>query len=179
MDVAALDCPPVAPCRLWNNVPAYRSKLSIRSARREHLRCSTGPAVQMLSEIQNIGEGFHAHPQGFWRNWHASYNLWLVRYMYVPLGGSRRRALNAWVIFTFVALWHDVEWRLLIWAWLMSLLFAPELVRRWGHGSNLKFQGFDSGLGVLGSGLGSGLGGGCGTPHAAWASAHPIEPSYS
>ena len=51
--------------------------------------------------------------------------------MYVPLGGSRRRALNAWVIFTFVALWHDVEWRLLIWAWLMSLLFAPELVRHW------------------------------------------------
>ena len=72
-------------------------------------------------------------PQGFWRNWHASYNLWLVRYMYVPLGGSRRRALNAWLVFTFVALWHDVEWRLLAWAWLMSLLFAPELVRR-GHG---------------------------------------------
>jgi D-alanyl-lipoteichoic acid acyltransferase DltB (MBOAT superfamily) len=67
--------------------------------------------------------------QGFWRNWHASYNLWLVRYMYVPLGGSRRRAVNAWLVFTFVALWHDLEWRLLGWAWLMSLLFAPELVR--------------------------------------------------
>ena len=67
--------------------------------------------------------------QGFWKNWHASYNLWLVRYMYVPLGGSQRRAANAWLVFTFVALWHDLEWRLLGWAWLMSLLFAPELVR--------------------------------------------------
>ena len=53
--------------------------------------------------------------------------------MYVPLGGNRRRALNAWLIFTFVALWHDVEWRLLVWAWLMSLLFTPELVRRCGQ----------------------------------------------
>jgi D-alanyl-lipoteichoic acid acyltransferase DltB (MBOAT superfamily) len=66
--------------------------------------------------------------QGFWRNWHASFNLWLVRYMYVPLGGSAWRAANVWPIFTFVALWHDLEWRLLAWAWLSSLLLAPELV---------------------------------------------------
>ncbi len=68
--------------------------------------------------------------QGFWRNWHASFNLWLVRYLYVPLGGGAWRAANVWPIFTFVALWHDLEWRLLAWAWLSSLLFAPELVRR-------------------------------------------------
>lgn len=67
-------------------------------------------------------------PQGFWRNWHASFNLWLVRYLYIPLGGSHRRALAVWPIFTFVAVWHDLEWRLLAWAWLSSLLFAPELV---------------------------------------------------
>ena len=23
---------------------------------------------------------------GFWKGWHASYNRWLVRYIYVPLG---------------------------------------------------------------------------------------------
>ena len=66
--------------------------------------------------------------QGFWRSWHASYNLWLVRYLYVPLGGSRHRALAVWPVFTFVAAWHDLEWRLLAWAWLSCLLFAPELV---------------------------------------------------
>ena len=68
--------------------------------------------------------------QGFWRNWHASYNRWLVRYLYVPLGGSRWRAANVWLVFTFVALWHDLEWRLLGWAWASALLFAPELVRQ-------------------------------------------------
>jgi D-alanyl-lipoteichoic acid acyltransferase DltB (MBOAT superfamily) len=68
---------------------------------------------------------------GFWRNWHASYNLWLVRYLYVPLGGSAWRLLNVWPIFTFVAVWHDLEWKLLGWAWLCALLFAPEAGAKW------------------------------------------------
>lgn len=44
--------------------------------------------------------------QGFWKGWHASFNQWLVRYIYVPLGGSSLRLLNIWLIFTFVALWY-------------------------------------------------------------------------
>ncbi|MCO5557498.1 hypothetical protein L7F22_011063 [Adiantum nelumboides] len=48
--------------------------------------------------------------EGFWKSWHASYNRWLVRYLYIPLGGARYRILNIWVIFTFVAVWHDLEW---------------------------------------------------------------------
>lgn len=69
--------------------------------------------------------------EGFWKNWHASFNLWLVRYLYIPLGGTHRRALAVWPIFTFVAVWHDLEWRLLAWAWLSCLLFAPELGVKW------------------------------------------------
>ncbi|KAI7845564.1 hypothetical protein COHA_000854 [Chlorella ohadii] len=68
--------------------------------------------------------------EGFWRGWHASYNRWLVRYMYVPLGGARRRALVVWPIFFFVALWHDLEWRLLSWAWLICLAFVPEMAAK-------------------------------------------------
>ncbi|KAK4263818.1 hypothetical protein QN277_029185 [Acacia crassicarpa] len=66
--------------------------------------------------------------EGFWKNWHASFNKWLVRYMYIPLGGSQKKLLNVWVIFTFVAIWHDLEWKLLSWAWLTCLFFIPELV---------------------------------------------------
>jgi D-alanyl-lipoteichoic acid acyltransferase DltB (MBOAT superfamily) len=50
-----------------------------------------------------------------------------VRYLYVPLGGARRRALVIWPIFFFVALWHDLEWRLMSWAWLICLAFVPEM----------------------------------------------------
>ncbi|KAJ6359543.1 hypothetical protein OIU77_003701 [Salix suchowensis] len=66
--------------------------------------------------------------ESFWKNWHASYNKWLVRYMYIPLGGYQRKLLNIWVIFTFVAIWHDLEWKLLSWAWLTCLFFIPEMV---------------------------------------------------
>lgn len=65
---------------------------------------------------------------GFWRSWHASFNKWLIRYMYIPLGGQKWRLLNVWPIFTFVALWHDLEWHLLRWAWLMALFIAPEML---------------------------------------------------
>ncbi|KAJ4777926.1 MBOAT (membrane bound O-acyl transferase) family protein [Rhynchospora pubera] len=64
----------------------------------------------------------------FWKSWHASYNRWLVRYMYIPLGGSKRKLLNIWVIFTFVAIWHDLEWKLVAWAWLTCIFLIPEIV---------------------------------------------------
>ncbi|XP_078156795.1 MBOAT (membrane bound O-acyl transferase) family protein [Carex rostrata] len=64
----------------------------------------------------------------FWKSWHASYNKWLVRYMYIPLGGAKRKLLNIWVIFTFVAIWHDLEWKLVAWAWLTCVFLIPEIV---------------------------------------------------
>ncbi|XP_047325754.1 membrane-bound O-acyltransferase gup1 [Impatiens glandulifera] len=66
--------------------------------------------------------------ESFWKSWHASFNKWLVRYMYIPLGGSGRKLLNVWVIFTFVAIWHDLEWKLLSWAWLTCVFFVPEMI---------------------------------------------------
>ena len=66
--------------------------------------------------------------EGFWKGWHASFNRWLVRYLYLPMGGASHRALSIWPIFLFVAMWHDVEWRLISWAWLVCIGFVPEIV---------------------------------------------------
>ncbi|KAH9670210.1 MBOAT (Membrane bound O-acyl transferase) family protein [Citrus sinensis] len=52
----------------------------------------------------------------------------MPRYMYIPLGGSQKKLYNIWAIFTFVAVWHDLEWKLLSWAWLTCLFFIPEMV---------------------------------------------------
>ena len=65
---------------------------------------------------------------GFWRSWHRSYNLWIIRYIYVPLGGSKNVVLNTVLVFSFVALWHDLTFKLLMWGWLVSLFVVPELV---------------------------------------------------
>uniref|UniRef100_A0A803LQ12 Uncharacterized protein n=1 Tax=Chenopodium quinoa TaxID=63459 RepID=A0A803LQ12_CHEQI len=66
--------------------------------------------------------------ESFWKSWHASFNKWLVRYLYIPLGGAQTKLLNVWVIFTFVAIWHDLEWKLLSWAWLTCIFFIPEIL---------------------------------------------------
>lgn len=36
--------------------------------------------------------------------------------------------LNTVLIFTFVALWHDLSFKLLAWGWLVSLFILPELL---------------------------------------------------
>lgn len=70
----------------------------------------------------------------FWRGWHRSFNRWIVRYIFVPLGGTGRgisvpRSLfNLLAVFTFVALWHDISLRLLTWSWLIVLFMTPELL---------------------------------------------------
>jgi len=67
---------------------------------------------------------------GFWRSWHRSYNIWNIRYLYVPIGGSDRPILSTLAVFTFVALWHDLSFNLLAWGWLISLFIIPELAAR-------------------------------------------------
>ncbi|OCH89613.1 MBOAT-domain-containing protein [Obba rivulosa] len=64
---------------------------------------------------------------GFWRSWHRSYNLWIVRYIYIPLGGTQNALFTTVLVFTFVALWHDLSFRLLAWGWLVSFFILPEI----------------------------------------------------
>jgi D-alanyl-lipoteichoic acid acyltransferase DltB (MBOAT superfamily) len=66
--------------------------------------------------------------EGFWRAWHKSFNTWLLRYMYKPLGGAMYKIYNTWVIFSFVALWHDLKLNLLVWGWFNCIAMFPEIV---------------------------------------------------
>ena len=75
----------------------------------------------------------------FWRGWHRSYNRWIIRYIYIPLGGSGgsqtkgrggilRSVVTLLLVFSFVAVWHDILLRLLAWGWLVTLFIVPEVV---------------------------------------------------
>ncbi|CAC9483450.1 glycerol_uptake_protein_-_putative [Leishmania infantum] len=65
--------------------------------------------------------------RGFWRDWHASFNLWIVRYMYIPMGGRSRVALSVLPIFLFIAVWHDPALHLVKWAVCIAAMFVAEV----------------------------------------------------
>ncbi|RLV94717.1 Glycerol uptake protein 1 [Spathaspora sp. JA1] len=65
----------------------------------------------------------------FWRAWHRSYNKWVIRYIYIPMGGGGKyRIINSLLVFSFVAIWHDIELKLLMWGWLIVIFLMPELL---------------------------------------------------
>lgn len=100
----------------------------------------------------------------FWRGWHRSFNRWIVRYIYIPLGGSGirgdggkvRAVFNMLVVFTFVALWHDIQLKLLIWGWLVTLFVLPEVLAAYAFPKQ-KWQGHEDayrmicGIGAVGN----------------------------
>lgn len=81
------------------------------------------PPENMIRCMDNNNSGLQ-----FWRAWHRSFNKWVIRYIYVPLGGSKYRLLGSLAVFSFVAIWHDIELRLLFWGWAVVLFLLPEIV---------------------------------------------------
>ncbi len=63
-----------------------------------------------------------------WRHWHMSLMRWLVDYVYIPLGGSRRgqwhTALNVMVVFAISGLWHGANWTFITWGLVNGLVVA-------------------------------------------------------
>ncbi|KAG6840338.1 hypothetical protein C0991_007339 [Blastosporella zonata] len=80
--------------------------------------------------------GFKAHTPGGTSSstspcYDSSPSTWIIgslRYIYIPLGGAKRVLLNTLLVFTFVALWHDLTFKLLAWGWLVSLFVVPEVL---------------------------------------------------
>ena len=76
---------------------------------------------------------------GFWRGWHASFNAWLLRYVYSPLRreGGLARHTAAVLTFLFTTLWHDFALRLLAWGalnvacLLLERAIAAAAARTW------------------------------------------------
>jgi len=64
-------------------------------------------------------------PADFWRRWHTSFGRWLRDYVYIPLGGNRRRrAFNVLATFLVSAGWH-------VWGTLKLLGFGYYPVAAW------------------------------------------------
>jgi D-alanyl-lipoteichoic acid acyltransferase DltB (MBOAT superfamily) len=63
--------------------------------------------------------------QEFWRRWHITLSRWLMKYLYIPLGGSRgskiRTYLNILTTFIICGMWHGAGWTYLAWGGMHGL----------------------------------------------------------
>lgn len=66
----------------------------------------------------------------FYRRWHITLGRWFCRYVYIPLGGSRkgflRTVVNLFVVWILTSVWHGTTVNFLIWGMLIFLLIVFE-----------------------------------------------------
>lgn len=62
----------------------------------------------------------------FWKRWHISLTGFLTKYIYIPLGGSRKGKiytyLNTLIVFGISGLWHGANWTFILWGVLHGVL---------------------------------------------------------
>jgi len=94
-----------------------------------------------------IGYMFHVElPQNFnspykaitivdhWKRWHLTLTRFLTKYVYIPIGGSRkgsvRTYINIIIVYLVSGIWHGAGWTYIFWGLLHGLFSA---LTRWGH----------------------------------------------
>ena len=70
----------------------------------------------------------------FWKRWHITMTRFFTRYLYIPLGGSRRglarTCLNTLLIFLVSGLWHGAAWTFILWGALHGVaMVAARLIK--------------------------------------------------
>lgn len=80
----------------------------------------------------NYGENF-IYPYAaksvtdFWRRWHVSLGSFFRDYIYIPLGGNRKKSLrNLFVVWMLTGLWHGASWNFILWGLYFGLLIYFE-----------------------------------------------------
>ena len=63
----------------------------------------------------------------FWRRWHISLSTFFRDYVYIPLGGNRKRqVLNLLIVWFITGLWHGASWNFILWGLYYALLLIVE-----------------------------------------------------
>ena len=63
----------------------------------------------------------------FWRRWHISLGSFFRDYLYIPLGGNRKRHMfNLLVVWFLTGLWHGASWNFVIWGLFYGVLIILE-----------------------------------------------------
>lgn len=86
-----------------------------------------GSALLLGFELpQNFNSPYRARNlRDFWKRWHITLSSWLFDYVYVSIGGLRKRRFNLYrnLVITFLigGLWHGAAWTFVLWGGLHGL----------------------------------------------------------
>jgi len=86
---------------------------------------------------------FSKNIREFWTRWHISLSTWFKDYLYIPLGGNRKRVYtNLFIVFVVSGLWHGANWNFVIWGALHGVLLIGTnfLLKRTPLFSNWNFS---------------------------------------
>lgn len=65
-----------------------------------------------------------------WNRWHMTLTRFFIKYVYIPLGGSRRGKartyLNTLIVFIVSGLWHGANWTFILWGTLNGIIIIIE-----------------------------------------------------
>ena len=68
----------------------------------------------------------------FWERCHMTLTRFFTRYVYIPLGGSRkgkiRTYVNTMIVFLLSGLWHGAEWNFVFWGLLHGIFMTLEKI---------------------------------------------------
>lgn len=71
----------------------------------------------------------------FWERWHITLTRFFTKYIYIPLGGSRKGAWrtyrNVMIVFLISGLWHGASYTFILWGALHGLF---SVLTRWKRG---------------------------------------------
>ena len=68
----------------------------------------------------------------FWKRWHMSLTGFLTKYIYIPLGGSKKGRIhtyiNTMIVFFISGIWHGANWTFILWGALHGALSVLERI---------------------------------------------------
>jgi alginate O-acetyltransferase complex protein AlgI len=71
---------------------------------------------------------FKTNISAFWRSWHQTLTRWIIDYIYIPLGGSRRGILticcNTLIAMVISGLWHGAAINFIFWGLYHGVLLS-------------------------------------------------------
>ncbi|MCR5595347.1 MAG: MBOAT family protein [Lachnospiraceae bacterium] len=79
----------------------------------------------------------------FWHRWHKTLTAFFTKYVYFPLGGSRkgtvRTIINILIVYFLSGLWHGAGWNFVFWGMLHGVAYAVvRTIKRRSEAGNIK-----------------------------------------